>query len=77
MSFTNMLGGKLEDYSIKLEQKDINHDSLTIRDSATKIEKSLEPGKHKLKGAFNPDGIKSPVDINVYSRLPLHVKAAL
>ena len=77
MSFTSMLGGKLEDYSVRLEQKDINHDSLTIRDSATKIEKPLEPGRHKLKEAFNPDGIKSPVDINIYSRLPLHVKAAL
>ena len=77
MAFTNLLGENLESYSIILNKDHIERGSLKEYDSKTKSMKPLKPGKYPLKKMFNPDKIKGPTDMGIYSRMPLHVKSAL
>lgn len=64
MAFTTLLGTQLENYSVLLKTGDVGFIPGTA------------PGKHPLKNVFDPDA-KCPLDARVYSRVPLHVKAAL
>ena len=64
MAFITLLGTQLENYSVLLKPSDAG------------FIPGIAPGKHPLKNVFEPNA-KCPLDARVYSRVPLHVKAAL
>ena len=86
MTFTNLLGESLENYSIAPKKKD-KPASGTTGSNITEYDKtetktaesspSAKPVKYPLKDSFDPDGIRCPTDIWLYSKLPIQVKAAL